>query len=313
MNNNVTSQWHNILILGAGELGMAMLKGFITERETRPDIRLTVLLRPSSTNSNASSAQKQRLQQLARWKVELITADFNLRTSEELAQLFAPYDAIINCSGFVGGSGTQLKISRAVLLAGVARYFPWQFGVDYDRIGKGSGQPVWDEQLAVRQLLRTQHATKWVIVSTGMFTSFLFESDFGLVDIPRHTVQALGDADYALTLTTPEDIGMLTAKIFFHRPNIENEIVYIAGDTITYRQLTVLLSQHFNTPFALHVNDISSLQRAVKDSPDDVSAAYRLAFARPDGVAWEKAGTYNARHGIQVTDVRTWLVENKDK
>lgn len=313
MNNNVTSQWHNILILGAGELGMAMLKGFITERGAHPDVRLTVLLRPSSLDGNASSAQQHRLQQLASWNVETIATDFSVRTSEELARVFAPYDAVINCSGFVGGAGTQLKISRAVLLAGVARYFPWQFGVDYDRIGTGSGQPVWDEQLAVRQLLRSQHATKWVIVSTGMFTSFLFNADFGLVDIPRHQVRALGDADYALTLTTPEDIGMLTAKIFFHRPSIENEAVYIAGDTITYRQLAEQLSRHFGIRFTLKVDDIGSLQHAAKNSPRDASAAYRLAFARPDGVAWDKADTYNARQGIEVTDVITWLTENKSK
>jgi hypothetical protein len=42
--------------------------------------------------------------------------------------------------GFASGPGSQLKICRAVLEAGVERFFPWQFGVDYDVIGRGSAQ-----------------------------------------------------------------------------------------------------------------------------------------------------------------------------
>jgi len=307
MNNTVMNSPRNILILGAGELGMAMLQGFVKQRETHPESRLTVLLRPSALNDNASASQKQRLRQLHDWNIEVITGDLSQQTPEELAQVFAPYDAIVNCSGFVGGAGTQLNITRAVLLAGVARYFPWQFGVDYDRIGMGSGQPVWDEQLEVRQLLRSQQKTQWVIVSTGMFTSFLFETAFGLVDVAGQKIHALGDADYELTLTTPDDIGMLTAAIFFQQPSINNEVVYVAGDTVTYRQLTEIVGQHYGVPFALEVHDISELEKKAVQSPDDVIAAYRLAFARPDGVAWDKSTSYNARHNIPVTDVKGWM------
>jgi len=39
----------------------------------------------------------------------------------------------------------QRKITAAVLHAGVGRYVPWQFGVDYDVVGRGSGQDIWDE------------------------------------------------------------------------------------------------------------------------------------------------------------------------
>ena len=311
MENTMTRQWHNILILGAGELGMAMLAGFIKQRETHSEVKLTVLLRPTSLAENASADQKLRVQQFAEWGVATLAADFSTQSEDELAQVFAPYDAIVNCSGFVGGAGTQLKITRAALQAGVARYFPWQFGVDYDQIGVGSGQPVWDEQLAVRQLLRQQQKTEWVIVSTGMFTSFLFEESFGLVDIPGQKVRALGDAHFALTLTTPEDIGMLTAAIFFHQPTLANQVVYVAGDTVTYHQITEILSEHYGRKFALQVDDIASLRAKNETSPDDMSAAYSLAFARPDGVSWDKSQTFNARQGIAVTDVKGWLAENR--
>lgn len=40
-----------------------------------------------------------------------------------------------------------------------------------------------------------------------------------------------------MTVTTPEDIGALTAEILFAEPRIRDEIVFVAGDTITYGQL----------------------------------------------------------------------------
>ncbi|CAI1808446.1 aromatic alcohol reductase [Serratia ficaria] len=303
-------QTSDILILGAGELGMAMLRGFVGERLRQPGVRLSVLLRPASPG-NAAPESQARLQQLAAWGIAVITADFSRQSAAELAAIFARYDAVINCSGFVGGKGTQLKITRAVLMAGVARYVPWQFGVDYDRIGGGSGQPVWDEQLAVRALLREQSETQWLIVSTGMFTSYLFEPGFGVVDFENRRVNAPGSADFAVSLTTPEDIGRLTARIFFHRPAFGNDVVFIAGDTLTYRRLADLLSEHERRPYQLAVEEMPQLRAAAQADPASLTAAYRLAFARAEGVAWDKAITYNVRHGIAVTDVRGWLRDHR--
>ena len=63
----------------------------------------------------------------------------------------------------------------------------------------------------MRELLRAQTATEWVIISTGMFMSYLFDPEFGVVDLERSEVHALGTHDTAVTLTTPDDIGALTA------------------------------------------------------------------------------------------------------
>lgn len=310
MNRSITDQRQNILVLGAGELGTAMLAGLVAESRPYPAVQLSVLLRAASLN-DTRPANQARLKQLSDWHVEIITADFSTDDVAALANLFSGYDLVINCSGFVGGTGTQMKISRAVLDAGVAHYIPWQFGVDYDRIGYGSGQPVWDEQLNVRALLRSQHQTRWTIVSTGIFTSFLFEPAFGLVDLEQHQVIALGDADYALTATTPEDIGRLTAKLVFLQPSLQQQVIFVAGDTVTYTTLCDRLSQHYQRPFTLQVVPRDVLAENVRQQPDNVSAAYQLAFARADGVAWDKGESWNVRQGISVTDVKDWLITNK--
>jgi hypothetical protein len=41
-----------------------------------------------------------------------------------------------------------------------------------------------NEQRNLRDLLRAQSATSWAVVSTGMFTTFLFKSWFGVVERP---------------------------------------------------------------------------------------------------------------------------------
>ncbi len=40
-----------------------------------------------------------------------------------------------------------------------------------------------------------------------------------------------------MTVTTAEDIGALTAQILLAEPRIVNEVVYTAGDTLTYERL----------------------------------------------------------------------------
>lgn len=233
--------------------------------------------------------------------------DLAIETEDGLAPIFTIFDTIICCSGFVGGAGTQRKITAAILKAGIRRYVPWQFGVDYDVIGRGSGQDVWDEQLDVRDMLRSQSATKWIIVSMGMFTSFLFEPFFGVVDLKEGRVNALGDWNNRLTVTTPNNIGRLTAAILKHQPKFQNEVVYIAGDTINYIELANMVEHHLGRSVERTLWDMNNLRSEVDAHPQDGIRKYHLAFARDTGVAWDKELTFNAQHGIDVMDVPAFL------
>ncbi len=40
-----------------------------------------------------------------------------------------------------------------------------------------------------------------------------------------------------MTVTSPADIGRLTTAIYLHQPRIVNEVVFVAGETTSYRQL----------------------------------------------------------------------------
>lgn len=295
------------LVLGAGELGMAILRALAERINQRANIRIAVLLRPLPERGPAP-AKRRQADEIDSLGIDILRADLASISVDELAAIFSPFDTVIGCTGFVGGRGTQRKLTSAALLAGVTRYVPWQFGVDYDAVGRGSGQDVWDEQLDVRDMLRGQTRTRWIIVSTGMFMNFLFEPSFGVVDLAKDRVLALGGWDNKVTVTTPEDIGRLTAEILFAEPKIVDQVVYVAGDTITYAALADAIDRVLGRKVVRVERTVEDLQRDLAGQPGDEMRKYRLAFARRTGVAWEMGRTFNAMKGLHVTDVPSWIL-----
>lgn len=305
MNQNTRVDTRDMLVLGAGQLGLAVLRE-LAPRLNERGTPVAALVAPNSivTPNELEERTNTELRSLG---VELVPLDLAHSSQSDLAAVFKRYRTIVGCTGFVAGPGTQLKITRAVLDAGVPRYFPWQFGVDYDIVGKGSGQPVFDEQYEVRTLLRSQDKTEWVIVSTGMFTSFLFEPSFDVVNLAESTIHALGSWETQVTVTTPEDIGRLTTEIILEEPRIVKEIVYVAGDTISYGHLADVVEGVTGRKFERVQWSLDKLRADLTSAPDDVMARYRAAFALGDGMWWDKEKTYNARKGIRTTTVEDWL------
>lgn len=167
---------------------------------------------------------------------------------------------------------------------------------------------MFDEQLAVRKLLRGQDETDWVIVSTGLFMSFLFLVPFGVVDVGRKTVRALGSWDNRITVTTPPDIGRITADVILDPQDVNSGVVFTAGDTISYVQLAGMLDDAFRTKFTRELWDLEELRRQMDEDPN-MMVKYRSVFARGVGVAWDMENTVNHQRGIKVTDVKAYLQE----
>ncbi|EIA08169.1 aromatic alcohol reductase [Flavobacterium frigoris] len=299
----------SILVLGAGQLGMPVIRNLVRKAKNEPNTKITVLLRQSTINST-DIEKKTKIDELKALGVELLAGDLTAPSSE-LIQIFKEFDTLVSCTGYGSGAGGfQLKLTRAVLLAGVKRYFPWQFGVDFEVIGRGSAQDLFDEQLDVRELLRSQKATKWVIISTGLFTSYLFEPFFGVLDLETKSVNALGSWDTAVTVTTPEDIGKLTAEIFFSEPVIEDSIVYIGGDTLTYGQLADIAESLSGEKYNRKVSNMSELDDELKNDPDNFVNKYRHIFGNGAGVSWSLDKTFNFQKGIETMSAKEWAELN---
>ncbi|MGV7207723.1 aromatic alcohol reductase [Oxalobacteraceae bacterium A2-2] len=297
----------NILVLGAGELGLPVLRSLARRARGMDGVRISVLLRASTVESKAQD-KRRTIAELR--DLGIVTGDLVKSSVDELAAVFAQYDTVVGCAGYAAGIDTPMKLAHAALQARIPRYFPWQFGVDFDVIGRGSPQDVFDAQLDVRDLLRSQHQTEWVIISTGMFMSYLFEPEFGVVDLQNDAVHALGSLDTAVTLTTPDDIGALTAEVMFAMPRIRNEIIYLAGDTVTYGEVADKLESGLGRPFRRSEWSEEYLLAELEREPGKMMRKYRAAFAQGRGVAWDKNATFNSRRGMAVTDVASWIEGN---
>ena len=304
---NATSQ--NILVLGAGELGLPVLRNLARRAKDITGAKVSVLLRASAVESTDSGKQRD-VAEIHNLGIGIVVGDLVKSSVDGLAAVFAHYDTVIGCAGYAAGINTPMKLARAALQARIPRYFPWQFGVDFDVIGRGSPQDIFDAQLDVRELLRSQDQTEWVIISTGMFMSYLFEPEFGVVDLKNSAIHALGSLDTAVTLTTPDDIGVLTASIVFAQPRIRNEIVFLAGDTVTYGEVADKLQAALGRPFSRSEWTEQYLLYELTRDPQNMMRKYRAAFAQGRGVAWEKSVTFNQRHAIPVTDVSSWIRAN---
>lgn len=206
-----------------------------------------------------------------------------------------------------------MKITRAVLAAGVERYIPWQFGVDYDVIGRGSGHELFDEQLDVRHLLRSQDRTRWAIISTGMFMSFLFERVFGVVDLDRGEVCALGSWENSVTVTTVEDVGAATAEVVLGHhsdDNFSDAPIYIGGDTISYERLAELVESVTGRAFKRSCLTVEGVKRELAKDPGNALKKYQLVFGNGRGVAWDLEETWNSKKGMRLVTVEEWARRN---
>ncbi|MEX3776557.1 aromatic alcohol reductase [Pseudomonas sp. MYb118] len=304
MHANTSVKIDRILVLGAGELGLAVLR----ELAQRPAAHVSVMLRAAALDA-ASASKRQTQEELKTLGVEVVTGDVVNDSEPQLAAIFSGFDTVVSCLGFVAGAGTQLKLARAALQSDIKRYVPWQFGVDYDVIGRGSPQDLFDEQLDVRDLLRHQARVQWLIISTGMFTSFLFEPSFGIVDLDDNTVRALGSWQTAVTVTTAQDIGRLTAAILFD-PALINQVVYTAGDTLTYAELADTVDRILGRTVERSEWTVPALKAELAVAPGDAMRKYRAVFAEGRGVAWDKADSYNAQRQIETTTVAQWIEQH---
>lgn len=320
----------SILVLGAGELGLAVLKGLANKKD--PNSEVTVLLRPSTANLPRQAPKVAPIYALP-GDVKILPCDLLESSQSELANAFKAFDVVIGCTGYdqnsAGtGEGLQFKIAKAILEAGTVKlYVPWQFGVDYDLFEYGDAGGLFDEQKDIRKLLRqaTQDGKSemsWIIVSTGIFMSFLFQAFWGVVQKDTETdgwiVNALGSGETSTTVTTPDDIGKLTAEIVFEALTdsqegkaMRNSAVFIAGDTVTYAQLVDIVHEATGKPTRKgEVLDMKQLDKKLSQDSSDILHKYRVAFGRGKGVSWDKEGSFNHRHDIDVQNTKGWAKEN---
>ncbi|KAH8161825.1 hypothetical protein CIB48_g6420 [Xylaria polymorpha] len=274
------SSTQRILIIGAGELGTAMLEGLVGHSAPASPPSITILLR-ASTIDTADADKRRANKYLRSLGASLTPGDIVHDSEEHLASIFGRYDTVI-------------------------------WGIDYDIVGVASAQDLFDEQLEVRKLLRAQSEVDWVIVSTGLFVSFIFVPEFGPVDLKARTLRALGSWDIRLSVTTPRDIGRVAAGIVYEPHDIHSRVVFVAGDTVSYGDVADLVERRFGGQWKRELWDMQTLQLRLEANPDDGMVKYQNVFGAGKGVAWDLADTLNAQRGMEMQTVEDYLQEMED-
>ncbi|KAI2609152.1 NAD(P)-binding protein [Hypoxylon sp. NC1633] len=303
----MASSTSSILLIGAGELGTAVLEA-LAKHPRRNGGKISILLRPSTITTQDKEKRRQN-EHLRSLGAEFEAGDTVNDDVPRLAAIFRRFHTVISCSGFGLPPGTQLKLSTAVLEAGTPRYLPWQWGIDYEAVGGGSAQDLFDEQLQVRAALRRQRRTDWVVVSTGLFMSFLLEPAFGVVDLRARTLRALGAWDARLTMTSARDIGRVAADVVYDpRDDVARHVVYVAGDTVTYARVAELVQRRFGGGgWTRELWGEEDLRRRLEERLDDGMLKYAHVWAVGRGVAWDVQSTLNARRGIEMQGLEGYL------
>ncbi|KAF3902387.1 hypothetical protein ABW20_dc0104389 [Dactylellina cionopaga] len=299
----------SILIIGHGELGLAVVESLYKHPSKKPLTSLTVLARPQ-TVSSLPKTDPAKYSMLDKWNVHWLPLDIEAASPAELKTAFKPFTAVVYASGMFASEGTPTKVTIAVRDAGVKYYIPWQFGIDYDVIGPSAGNGLFAEQYWLRKLLREQSlGMKWNIISNGLFASFVFYEPFGIVNKKENCVTALGGWDNKVTLTAAEDIGKVTAEIVYERlgGKGKDSIQYIAGDTVTYEQIADAIEEKLGSGMQRKVLDTKTMREILERDPEDKLAKYQLVFGEGTGCSWDFAKTYNEEKGIKMMNFRSWM------
>jgi hypothetical protein len=298
----------SVLLLGAGQLGTSLLISL----SVLPSIHITLGTRTPSKHTSLASPS-----------ITLLQIDLS-SPSPSLAQTFSTFDILISATGFAQSPSTLLKLTDEVLEAARIKrkrgetqkmwFFPWQFGVDYDVTLDNNGlMPLFGAQKRVRDMLRAQSDVSWTVVSTGIFTSFLFEPFWGIVDREHMLVRALGSWQHRVTVTHVDDIGRVVARIVAEDVDARDRIVYVAGDTLSYKDLAGIVERVSGKEVGREVWSVPYLDEEVCKDPEDEIKKYRLVFAGA-GVWWDKEGTVNEQLQMKMVGVEEYargLFESK--
>ena len=104
----------------------------------------------------------------------------------------------------------------------------------------------------------------------------------------------------------------MTAEIVYDPRGISKQVVFVAGDTVSYKDVADLVEKRFGGEWKRELWDLPTLNQRLKDNPQDGMVKYQNVFGAGKGVAWDMADTVNAQRGMKMQTVEAYLREMKD-
>lgn len=132
----------------------------------------------------------------------------------------------------------QLNLVRASAAAGVRRFIPSDFSVDYRKLNKGDNANL-DMRFPVLEALRASGMQPTSVLN-GAFMEVLFADFFPAFDYGERIARIWGDGHQPMDLTTMEDTARYTARVAVDR-EFQEDALRVAGTVASMRELAALL------------------------------------------------------------------------
>lgn len=232
-----------VVVAGSsGDLGMRIVKALI-----RRGARVRALVRPETSNAH--------LLKLKRVGAQTATVDYE--NSDDLTAACKGAHCVVSAlSGLreviVDG---QLRLIRAAVAAGVERFIPSDYSIDYNMLPPGSNR-----NLDLRREF-FQMASKEPIEVTSIFNGAfadLLTGQAPIVLYPLKRVLYWGDPDQPLDFTAKNNVADYTAAVALDLAPTPRSL-HIAGDRVSARDLAEVAS--IATGYKYHLLKAGELRR----------------------------------------------------
>ena len=240
-----------VLLAGAtGDLGGRILRNLVALGAT-----VRVLTRPGTGAGRISELRAQG--------VEVIQAGYD--DPDGLRRACTGVDCVVSTINGLDDAilGAQSRLLEAAVAAGVPRFIPSDFSIDYRGIRPRSNRNLQFRRDFAQRLDVTEIRATSIL--NGAFTDML-SGQAPMILFGRHRVLFWSDPDQVLDFTTKDDTAAYTAAAALDER--APRVLQIAGDQVTARSLAATMSDLTGTPFRLlyagSVGSLTAMSRAMK-------------------------------------------------
>lgn len=240
-----------VLLAGAsGDLGGRILRNLV-------DLGATVRVLTRQETGTA------RIAQLRAQGVEVIQTDYD--DPDSLRRACTDVDCVVSAINGLDGAmlGAQSRLLEAAVAAGVPRFIPSDFCIDYRGIRPRSNRNLQLRRDFAQRLDATE--VRATSILSGAFTDML-SGQAPMILFSRHRVLFWSDPDQVLDFTTKDDTATYTAAAALDER--APRVLQVAGDQVTARTLastmTDLTGTQYRLLYAGSVGSLTAMSRVVR-------------------------------------------------
>ena len=223
-----------VLLVGATGMLGSQIAIALTQK---PNLTVKALIRSIQSQD---AKKQQTIDALTAKGIQWTEGDLSDRAS--LLQACEGVDVIV--SAVSGGEESvvtgQLNLLAAAETQGVQRMIPSDYSVDYRKLDEGDNVNL-DMRRKVFQAIAAS-SIDYTLILNGVLTEVLFSPFLKIFDFQNAVFRYWGDGETLFDTTTIADVANYVAEAVVD-PNLKNQALEIAGDSLTMKQLKAVYKQ----------------------------------------------------------------------